>query len=77
MGEHHRPRRIVDSLANDQLAIGADLQPLVQRFGLDRQHGLDGGALRLWNSCQQLGLALGEQRLEVQRLDDVGRGDLG
>ncbi|MNK90358.1 hypothetical protein D3C87_1104070 [compost metagenome] len=60
MGEHHRPRCIVDALADNQLAIGADLKPLVQRLGLDRQHGLDGGALRPGDRCQQLGFALGE-----------------
>ncbi|MDT4848541.1 hypothetical protein FQZ97_826350 [compost metagenome] len=75
--EHHRPAAVVDALAEDHLAVGAFLGEFVEGFRLQFQECRDLVLLIRRPQADHVRLALGEDLLEVEGLDDVRRRQAG
>ena len=72
VGQQHRAGRVVDALAQVQEGIGGGFHEFRQRLGFQLQNP---GVFR--RAALKLGRDLFQQRLKIQRFNDLGRGQGG
>ncbi|MNS25328.1 hypothetical protein D3C72_572210 [compost metagenome] len=76
VGQHHRARRLIDTLSPDNLPIGVLLQELHHRLRFERQRARNRFLLVFGIERDKRHLALGQDGFKIQLLHDIGRGEL-
>ncbi|KGW13469.1 hypothetical protein X899_6084 [Burkholderia pseudomallei TSV 25] len=76
VGEQQAARLVVDELPQQDFAIGVFLKDARHGLGFERERRDDFRLVLGRIQRYEARLALGEQRLEVERVDDVRRGEL-